>query len=274
MWGETTVPDIDKSLIDRLTTLASQAAAAVLAIPRSALAVESKADNSPVTAADKASDSIICEGLSRLLPGVPVVSEESKNQPTSVRSSASFVLVDPLDGTKEFLANRNEFTINLGLIIDGRPVAGIVGAPALGLVFRGLVGSGAQRLKLVAGAPSELATEIAPISARSSPSDGLVATLSRSHLESATEAFLKRLPIVSRLPCGSALKFCRVAEGQADIYPRLAPTSEWDVAAGHALLVAAGGDVTTPAGDTIIYGRADARFLIPAFVAWGRRGPT
>jgi 3'(2'), 5'-bisphosphate nucleotidase len=271
MRGETAVPGIDTGLIDRLTTLASEAAAAILAIPRSALAVESKPDNSPVTAADRAADAIICEGLSRLLPGVPVVSEESTKRSIPTHSGACFVLVDPLDGTKEFLAKRNEFTINLGLIVDGRPAVGIVGVPALGLIFRGVAGGGAQRLKLVAGAPFELATEIDPISVRACPTDGLVATVSRSHLESATEAFLERYPIIDRLPCGSALKFCRIAEGQADIYPRLAPTSEWDVAGGHALLMAAGGDVTTPEGDAIVYGRANAHFRIPAFVAWGRR---
>jgi 3'(2'), 5'-bisphosphate nucleotidase len=261
---------LDAHLVDELTTIASKAAAAVLSIPRTALAVENKADYSPVTAADKASDAVISEGLRLLLPGVLVVSEESTKRPISIAGDATFILVDPLDGTKEFLANRDDFTVNIALIVEGRPVAGVLAVPALGLIFRGIVGGGGERLRLAVGASSEQATETIPLTPRWSPSDGLVAMVSRSHLEPATEAFLGRLAVVKKIPCGSALKFCRIAEGQADVYPRLSPTCEWDIAAGHALLAAIGGDVTTPEGGAISYGGTAADFRIPAFVAWGR----
>jgi 3'(2'), 5'-bisphosphate nucleotidase len=152
---------------------------------------------------------------------------------------------------------------------------GIVGVPSLGLVFRGVVGGEAQRLRLAAGAPPRQATELAAIKARSRPARGLTATVSRSHLDATTERFLERLPVVERLACGSALKFCRLAEGIADVYPRLAPTCEWDVAAGHAVLAAAGGAVVTPEGQALSYGRAGIDFRIAGFVAWGDpRGAT
>jgi 3'(2'), 5'-bisphosphate nucleotidase len=227
-----------------------------------------KQDRSPVTAADEASDSVIAKGLSQILPGIPIVSEETSAQPRIVPGT-SFVLVDPLDGTKEFLTGTSEYTVNIALVIDGQPAAGFISAPALGLLYRGIVGRGAERLRLTPGAPPAQASEVTAIRTRLRPAEGLVATVSRSHLEATTEAFLECLPVVSRLSCGSALKFCRIAEGSADIYPRLSPTSEWDVAAGHALVTAAGGFLTRPDGRPLSYGRAEVDFRIPAFVAWG-----
>jgi 3'(2'), 5'-bisphosphate nucleotidase len=261
-------PAVDTGLADRLTALASQAAAAILAIRPSMSAARLKQDRSPVTAADEASDLVIAKGLSQILPGIPLVSEETNTQPR-IAPGTSFVLVDPLDGTKEFLTGTSEFTVNIALVIDGRPAVGFISAPALGLLYRGIVGRGAERLRLAPGAPPAQASEVTAIRTRLRPAEGLVATVSRSHLEATTEAFLQRLPVVSRLSCGSALKFCRIAEGSADIYPRLSPTSEWDVAAGHALVTAAGGFLTGPDGRPLSYGRAEVDFRIPAFVAWG-----
>jgi len=258
---------VEPGLINEFTTLASQAAAAILAIRPSDLATRAKADRSPVTVADEASDTVIAKGLSLLLPGTPVISEETA--PPSIASATGFVLVDPLDGTKEFLSGSDEFTVNLALVVGGRPTAGVIAAPALGLIYRGVVGLGAERLRLAPGATAEQATEVANIFARVRPAEGLVATVSRSHLEAATEAFLKRLPVAQRLGCGSALKFCRVADGTADVYPRLSPTFEWDVAAGHAIVTAAGGMLATPGGAPLIFGQAAAGFRVPAFVAWG-----
>ena len=263
------VPHVDGALLDGLTALASKAGGAIRAVARSARAVRSKPDHSPLTAADEASDAVIAEGLARLLPGILVVSEESAKPTQPLANKTSFVLVDPLDGTKEFLADRDEFTVNLALILDGRPVAGVVAAPALGLVFRGALGRGAERLSLAAGAPTESARNVVPIRPRLRPAAGLSALVSRSHLEAATVDFLERLPIAEQVPCGSALKFCRIAEGAADIYPRLSPTFEWDVAAGHAVLGASGGAVTTPDGGVITYGCRPVDFRIPGFVAWG-----
>jgi 3'(2'), 5'-bisphosphate nucleotidase len=263
-----TVAAMDTALIDGLTDLVSVAAAAILAIGPSALATRTKADQSPVTAADEASDAAIAKGLSRLLPGVSVISEETIPRP-SLAGVESFALVDPLDGTKEFLAGNGEYTVNVALVVDGVPAAGFIAAPARGIIYRGVVGSGAERLALSPGARVGQAAEIRAIRTRRRPAEGLVATVSRSHLEPATEVLLRRLPVNTRLPCGSALKFCAIADGTADIYPRLSPTSEWDVAAGHAIITAAGGVVTGPDGLSLSYGRAAAKFRVPAFVAWG-----
>ena len=260
-------PAVDTALADELAALASQAAAAILAIRPSTLAPRLKADRSPVTAADEASDAVIAAGLARLLPEWPIVSEESSSGPQVL--GARFALVDPLDGTKEFLAGRTEFTVNIALVHNGKPMAGFIAVPALGLLYRGVVGRGAERLHLAPGALPSKATAITAIKARPRPIDGLVATVSRSHIEPASEAFLKRLPVRERLACGSALKFCRIAEGSADVYPRLSPTCEWDVAAGHAIILAAGGTLTTPAGGPMTYGHGDAEFRVPGFVAWG-----
>jgi 3'(2'), 5'-bisphosphate nucleotidase len=225
-----------------------------------------KADRPPVSNADEAANAVIVEVLSQLLPGVPVVSEEVPARPSAL--PAGFVLVDPLDGTREYLAGRDEFTVNVAIVTNGRPMIGVIAAPALGLVWRGVVGRGAERLRLTAGAAPHQASERSAIHTRSRPSEGFVALLSRSHLDARTDAFLTRLPIVARAPCGSSLKFARIAEGSADLYARLAQTCEWDVAAGHAVLCAAGGSVTTPDGSELSYGRT-SDFHVPAFIAWG-----
>jgi 3'(2'), 5'-bisphosphate nucleotidase len=263
-----TVAAIDAGLIEGLTNLVSEAAAAILSIGPSALAIRNKADQSPVTAADEVSDAAIAKGLSRLLPGVSVISEETMLRPT-LPGGASFALVDPLDGTKEFLAGNGEYTVNVALVVEGVPAAGFIAAPARGIVYRGVVGRGAERLALLPGARVEQATEVCAIRTRRRPAEGLVAAVSRSHLEPATEALLRGLPINTRLPCGSALKFCYIADGTADIYPRLSPTSEWDIAAGDAIIAAAGGVITAPDGHPLSYGRATAQFRVPGFVAWG-----
>jgi 3'(2'), 5'-bisphosphate nucleotidase len=260
---------VDGRLLDELTTIVSAAGAAILAARAGSLDVRAKADLSPVTAADHAAEVVILEGLARLLPGVCVVSEEAAGRALPDRIPGSFVLVDPLDGTRELLAGRDEFTINVALLSGGRPRAGIVAAPAAGILWRGIEGRGAERLRLSPGAPAGAAHERSEIRTRPSPRSGLVAAVSRSHLEPQTEAFLARLPIADRRACGSAVKFCQIAEGAADVYPRLSATCEWDVAAGHAVLAAAGGTVLTPQGAPLTYGRLFESFRVPAFVAWG-----
>jgi 3'(2'), 5'-bisphosphate nucleotidase len=252
------------SLLDALTAVVGQASAAILALAPDALNLRRKADNSPVTAADEAAEALILEGLTRLLPGVPVVSEEATIRPTDV--GGTFMLVDPLDGTREFINGRPEFTVNIALIEDGAPLLGVVAAPALRRLWRGRIGQGAERLSLSVDACAPNAPEA--ISTRRAPSE-LVAMTSRSHLDARTEALLARLPVRERQAIGSSVKFGYVAEGSADIYARLAPTSEWDIAAGHAVLVAAGGSVTTPDGQPIRYGGVASDFKVPAFIAWG-----
>ncbi len=256
----------DARLLDDLTLVASRAAAAILAIPAAALARRDKPDGTPITAADEASEAVIQVGLKQLLPGVPVISEETAGGMPAA-PGACFVLADPLDGTREFLAGRDEFTVNIAIIEDGVPRLGIIAAPARGVVWRGIVGRGADRLVLAPGEPARAARERRPIHARPRPAGGVVAVASRSHFDAATEAWLRRLNPVQQIRCGSSLKFALIAEGVADVYPRLSPVSEWDIAAGHAVLLAAGGAVRTPAGTPLRYGQSDLR--VPGFVASG-----
>jgi 3'(2'), 5'-bisphosphate nucleotidase len=255
----------DPALLEPLTVAVTRASAAILALSSAPQGVRTKADLSPVTAADEAAEAVILADLTAVLPGIPVVSEEAAGGRTYESLPSPFVLVDPLDGTKEFIAGRAEFTVNLALVVDGRPLIGIVAAPALRLLWRGIVGQGAERLVL----EQDKAVEATAIRTRAAPARGLVVAVSRSHLDPATEAFVDRLPIAERMMLGSALKFCFIAEGKADLYPRLSPTCEWDIAAGHAVLTAAGGTVAAPDGGTISYGRGREAFRVPAFVAWG-----
>jgi 3'(2'), 5'-bisphosphate nucleotidase len=221
-----------------------------------------------VTAADEAAQSVILEGLARALPGVPVIAEETADAADLGDIGEDFVLVDPLDGTRELMAGRDEFTVNLALVRAGAPVLGLIAAPALGLVWRTAAQGGSERLRLAPGAPAAAAAECAAIRTRR-PNEGLIAAVSRSHLDPATEAFLMKLGAANRLVGGSAIKFCQVAEGRADVYPRLAPTSLWDVAAGHAVLSAAGGLVCTPEGLPLSFRPAIEGLRVPAFIAWG-----
>jgi 3'(2'), 5'-bisphosphate nucleotidase len=257
---------VDEALLSKLTAEVAAAAVATLA---GACNVRIKADRSPVTDADERSQAILLQAMARLMPGVAVVSEEMAVRPS--RLGDVFVLIDPLDGTKEFVAGSSEYTVNLAIVQDGEPVAGIVAVPAEGLIYRGRARQGAERLAMsFSGAIPNLAAA-QPIRIRNAPRGGIVAAVSRSHLDSATVALLDQLHVGHRVACGSALKFCRVAEGIADIYPRLAPTCEWDVAAGHALVTAAGGTMTLPGGGMLRYGDAASDFRIPAFIAWGDR---
>lgn len=254
------------NLIDDLTLVVSTAAAAIMRL-RGALNAQSKADGSPVTAADKASERIILSGLDLLLAGIPVVSEEAADARPDVLDG-TFVLVDPLDGTREILAGRDEFTVNVALIENGVPLLGIVAAPALGLLWRGHVGQGAERLRLDPGAGPARARERTEI--RTRPwGNPAIAMASRTHPDPQTNAFLDGVPGIERVACGSSVKFCRIAEGGADLYPRLAAISEWDIAAGHAVLAAAGGCVIAPDGAPLQYGRAQEAFRVPSFLALG-----
>ena len=267
-----TVP-FDSSLIEHLTTVVSRAAAAILAARANTLDTRIKADQSPVTAADDASEAIILEGVAKLLPGVPIISEEASARTAIGSVGSDFVLVDPVDGTRELVAGRDEFTVNLGVVRDGRPALGIVAAPALALVWRTAPDGGAQRFRLTPGETAGAAAEMTTIHTRPMPKTGIVAAVSRSHFDAATDAFLARLGTqfgdVTRLASGSAIKLCRVAEGSADVYPRLAPTHQWDVAAGHAILAAAGGTVTRPDRSPLSYRPGVDGLRVPGFIAWG-----
>jgi 3'(2'), 5'-bisphosphate nucleotidase len=262
---------IDRELIDQLASIASLAAAAILSIGPADLARRDKADRSPVTAADEASNRIILDGLRRLLPGVPVISEETAAHDKAAAPGMRFLLVDPLDGTRELLAGEAEYTVNIALIDDGRPVAGVIAAPALGTIWTGLVGRGAERLRLAPGAEPAAARERTAIRARTRPARGAIALLSRFHRDVETDAYLDRLPQMQRVVCGASVKFCRIAEGAADLYVRMSSISEWDAAAGHALVTAAGGTVTMIDGGPLTYGRTGLR--LPPFIASGDSTP-
>jgi 3'(2'), 5'-bisphosphate nucleotidase len=254
------------ALMDPLTDLVVKAGEAILAINRSAMKVDGKHDGSPVTEADLAADRIIADGLALIAPDVPAVSEE-RVQAVKPPFRGSFFLIDPLDGTKEFIAGRAEYTVNVALVTEGTPLLGIVGAPAFGWLWRGLVGRGAERLSLSEaglGAPEPIHTRRAP--KRGEP---WIAAVSRSHGDARTEAFIDARPGAARTTLGSAVKFGRLAEGAADIYPRLGPTSEWDVAAGCAVVTAAGGKVTDADGRPLRFGERTDGFILPAFIAWG-----
>jgi 3'(2'), 5'-bisphosphate nucleotidase len=254
-------------VLDILTELASRAAAAILELRSPSLAVRTKADVSPVTAADEAAQAIILDGLRQHLDGLPIVSEEAEHR--GMLPGPRFALVDPLDGTKEFISGRDDFTVNIALIDGGQPRLGVVGAPAMGLIWRGVVGGAAERLQLAPGKPPEAATERIAIRARPAPAAGLTAAVSRSHLDPVTVEFLAGLSVKEQISAGSAVKFCRIAEGSADVYPRFGTTCEWDIAAGHAVVMAAGGLVTMPDGGALSYGHGERDFRVPGFIAWG-----
>jgi 3'(2'), 5'-bisphosphate nucleotidase len=262
--GSEILPAQAAQLLDDLTVIVARACAEIAAVSPSTVVRRMKADSSPVTIADEASEAIILGGVARLLPAVPVVSEESAGDKQNPLDG-SFLIVDPLDGTREFLAGRDEFTVNLAIVTRGVPIAGIIAAPKRGKVWRGVVGMKAERLRLSKKGADQPQT----IRTRGWPANGAVAAVSRSHFDADTDAFLVSLGAPARRASGSAIKFCQVAEGGADVYPRLAPTCEWDVAAGHAVVAAAGGVVTNRQGQPLMYGRAADNFRVAAFIAWG-----
>ena len=254
-------------LMEPLTALVVKAGEAILAVNRAAMQVDGKQDGSPVTEADLAADRIIAEGLAQLAGDVPTLSEE-RTQLASPPFQGSFFLIDPLDGTKEFVAGRDEFTVNLALVTEGVPLLGIVSAPALGLLWRGIVGRGAERV----GFEGVTFGTAEPIRTRRLPAQGepWIAAVSRSHGDPRSEAFIDGRPNAVRKTCGSAVKFGRIADGSADIYPRFGPTSEWDVGAGCAVVTAAGGRVTDGQGGELRFGQpSGSGFIIPEFIAWG-----
>jgi 3'(2'), 5'-bisphosphate nucleotidase len=228
-----------------------------------------KDDHSPVTDADEEAEAFILRELGTRTPGVTVIAEEEVASGRIRVIGRHFYLVDPLDGTKEFLNRNGEFTVNIGEIVDGRPVRGVVFAPAKNRLFLGEETSGAFELITEPGQAPDFA-RLRRIEARQPSADGLIAVASRSHRDYKTEEFLADFPVKEFVSAGSSLKFCLVAAGEADIYPRLGRTMEWDTAAGHAVLSAAGGSVLTVDGKPFVYGKTEEGFANPFFVARGR----
>lgn len=242
-------------LADELSVAAREAGEAILTVVRRGFDVESKHDASPVTEADRAAELVILAALARAAPGVPVIAEEEVAAGRIPAHGPTYFLVDPLDGTKEFIRGGDDYTVNIGLIDNDEPRLGVVFAPATGRLHGGWVGEGAW-LDEGEGRRS--------IRVRKR-GEALTAVASKSHLNQATIDYLEAaVGACGYLSIGSSLKFCIVAEGKADIYPRLSPTSEWDTAAGHAVLLAAGGLVDGPDGSALRYGKPT--FLNRAFV--------
>jgi 3'(2'), 5'-bisphosphate nucleotidase len=246
-------------LLPELVALADRAGEVLLRHYAGEFTAEQKADRSPVTAADREAEALIEAGLAQLTPGVPVVGEEAVSAGRIPEfGKGPFWLVDPLDGTKEFISKNGEFTVNIALVENGRPVLGVVTAPARGIAWWGAEGQGAARREQ---------GEVRAIEVRPRPSAGVVAVASRSHRGADTDAWLAERGITDWVSAGSSLKFCLVAEAAADVYPRFGPTMEWDTAAGHAVLLAAGGRVVDLDGQPLVYGKPGLRN--PFFIAEG-----
>jgi len=251
-------------LVELLVPVARRAGAAIMEVHRECASAQTKADGSPVTEADLAAEAIILAALKALTPHIPVVSEENAASHAG-KAPVRFWLVDPLDGTKEFLkaAGKGAFTVNIALIDNGYPVLGIVFAPALGRMFWGARNLGARE------ASGESTREIG---VREVPASGPVAVASASHRDAETDDWLKANRIGQTVSIGSSLKFCLVAAGEADVYPRFGPTMEWDTAAGDAVLRAAGGATADVSGKPFAYGKAGYRNS--GFIAYGRWRPS
>jgi 3'(2'), 5'-bisphosphate nucleotidase len=236
------------------------------------IASRKKDDFSPVTAADEEAETFILGELAKVAPGVAVIAEEQAAAGHIQKIGARFFLVDPLDGTKEFINRNGEFTVNIAEIENGKPIRGVVYAPAKGRLWLGETpnesGGGAWEVPMPPGAKFACDASHA-IHVRKAPADGMIAVASRSHRDSKTDEYLEHYKIKDFISAGSSLKFCLVAAGEADIYPRHGRTMEWDTAAGHAVLMAAGGSVTRTDGSPFIYGKANEDFANPFFVARG-----
>jgi 3'(2'), 5'-bisphosphate nucleotidase len=248
-----------QSLID-LSVIAGQE---IMAIYASDFSAKAKGDLTPVTEADEAAERIILSGLARIDPTIPVISEEAASAGRIPEVSSQFFLVDPLDGTKEFISKNGEFTVNIALVENGVPVAGVVYAPALKRIFWGEKGIGAAQ----GSVDGDAAPKWTRLGVRACPDDGATVVASRSHRDQATEDYLKSVKVKSLCSAGSSLKFCLVAAAEADLYPRFGRTMEWDTAAGHAVLLAAGGKVVTVDGPLLTYGKRARGYDNPGFIA-------
>ncbi len=250
-----------RSLIPELCVLARAAGEAILEVYEGPIAVETKDDRSPLTAADRASHRVIAAGLRRLTPEIPVLSEEGRAMPHAERGGwVRLWVVDPLDGTKEFIKRNGEFTVNIALVEGGAPVLGVVYVPVRRVFTGGGGGGGAWR--------QEGDRAPAPIHVRKAdPASGLTVVQSRSHPSPELEAYLAGLKVAESVSVGSSLKLCAVAEGRADLYPRLGPTMEWDTAAGQAVVEGAGGKVLDREGRPLVYNKPE--LLNPYFVVTG-----
>jgi len=256
------------NLVNSLIPVMLEAGEAIMDVYAGDIAVETKGDSSPVTVADKRGEAIIARHLARLTPDIQMVGEEStSDHGAPVELNERFWLVDPLDGTKEFIKKGTDFTVNIGLIAKGKPVLGLVYAPARKTLYTGIVGQGAEIMSI----DGDYIFNRQRISTRTIPKEGRVIVASKSHRSPELEAWLNHYPDAEHVSVGSSLKFCLLAEGKADLYPRLGPTCEWDTAAAHAVLLAAGGDVLVDDATELSYGKDPTTFLNGWFLCRGDR---
>ncbi len=255
-------------LCHQLIAVALKAGRVIMNHYHAGVEISLKDDKSPVTLADTDAETIILAALEKIVPEIPVISEEAASRGVIPDVGDRFFLVDPLDGTREFIRHNDEFTVNIGLIEDGLPIMGIVYAPALARMFFAPTATEAFELELPCNARPQL-DRAQKLQVRTPPPQGLTAAVSRSHIDADTDRFLEQFNIAERRPAGSSLKFCLIAAAQVDLYPRTGPTMEWDTAAGQAVLQGAGGSVTIEGGSMLHYGKGQTRYKNPPFTAWG-----
>jgi 3'(2'), 5'-bisphosphate nucleotidase len=248
-----------------LNDIALRAGKLIMDVYATDFANRSKTDASPVTEADEQAEALILNGLAENFPEIPVIAEEAVAAGRIPKIGSTFFLVDPLDGTKEFISRNGEFTVNIALIQNGTPVMGVVFAPALNRLYCGEMEQGGFVATVKPDHKGKIAWQ--KIHVRSIPTSGATVLASRSHRDAATDAYLATIKVFELIGAGSSLKFCTIAEGKADLYPRFGRTMEWDTAAGHAVLVAAGGKVTGVNGTIFNYGKCERGFDNPAFIA-------
>lgn len=268
---------MDKALYETLTTAlietAWKAGQAEMKVYREDIVVETKSDSSPVTVADKAAEEIILSSLAVIAPDIPIVSEEAASDGYIPETGDIFFLVDPLDGTKEFIRKSDEFTVNIALIENNEPVFGLVYAPALAEIYltTGPEEVGLATLDPDQPVPALSQMQFTPLKTNKAADDGIYAVASKSHMTVETSDYLDNYTVKGLKSIGSSLKFCLLAKGEADLYPRFGPTMEWDTAAGHAVLKAAGGCVLNVDGTPFQYGKKETGYLNPFFIAKGYR---
>lgn len=260
--------DIDRDLANKLCHVAIEAGTAIMRHYAAETGMQAKSDGSPVSAADHDAEAIILAALEKIAPGVPVIAEESASAGTIAAAGDVFFLVDPLDGTREYAARRPEFTVNIALVRKGIPVFGVIYAPAMSLLYWTDQGSAFKADVSNSTAFTTCATSAQRLATRPVHGGAQTIVASRSHGSDDLEVWLKTITVGERVNIGSSLKFCLVAEGRADLYPRFGPTMEWDTAAGHAIVLAAGGSVTRTDGSPFTYGKAKDGYRNPGFIVW------
>lgn len=262
----------DPDLVDALVAAAIAAGKIIVDVRNAGLSVEKKSDRSPVTEADRAAEALIAERLAVIAPGIAMIGEEATYEGRIPEVGNAFFLVDPLDGTREFVKGGNDFTVNIGLVRDGKPAVGVIFVPATGKLYGGAVGAGAWRAEVVDG----IAGDRRPMRVRPAPEGPVDVVASKSHRTKETDDYIARFEIGRLVSAGSSVKFCVIAAGEADLYPRMGTTMQWDTAAGEAILRAAGGKVVTVEGRPLTYGPngdGDAAFRNPWFIATGGMDP-